>query len=257
MTLGVQQIFLTGSRLRALGASVGSNLDAPDTEDDISDLQFFRTLGFDKVVRTDVSDYEGADVIFDLNSPSCPDEIKGKCDIVVDGGTIEHVFHLPNALRNIFEFLNVGGRVIHISPSSNHVDHGFYMFSPTLFWDFYTANDFEIETFKFFRYTPRHDRDPWVFGDYKPGCLDRVNFGGLGPGLFGIAMIATKTRNSTGDRVPQQNFYVRAQAQTELNPPSREKPKVQPFKRPKVRPFKMLKRWLRKSRFPLKVSDKI
>ena len=62
--------------------------------------------------------------------------------MIIDGGTMEHIFHIPNVLNNIYRMLRVGGRIIHISPSSNYVDHGFYSFSPTLFYDFYQTNKF-------------------------------------------------------------------------------------------------------------------
>lgn len=34
--------------------------------------------------------------------------------------------------------------MIHASPSHNHADHGFYVFNPTIFYDFYTANGFDV-----------------------------------------------------------------------------------------------------------------
>jgi hypothetical protein len=48
----------------------------------------------------------------------------GQFDVVLDSGTIEHVFHIPDALKNVLS-LAQGGRVICMSPSSNHVDNGF------------------------------------------------------------------------------------------------------------------------------------
>lgn len=128
--------------------------------------------------------------------------------MIIDGGTIEHVFHIPNVLNNIYKMLRQGGRVIHLSPSSNHIDHGFYMFSPTLFGDFYTTNKFEINSFQLFRYTPLHHVEPWEISDYVPGCLDKVSFGGLDDGMYGICIIATKTKDSTGDIIPQQGSYI-------------------------------------------------
>ena len=65
---------------------------------------------------------------------------------LLDSGTLEHVFHLPNALKSVVELAKVGGRVMLLSPSSNHFDHGFYMFSPTLFYDYFSANGLRIET---------------------------------------------------------------------------------------------------------------
>jgi hypothetical protein len=174
----------------------------------ISDDCLLRSLGFSETKVVDFSDYESADYIFDLNSGEVPEHLVEAFDVIIDGGTIEHVFHIPNALSNIYRMLRQGGRIIHISPSSNHTDHGFYMLSPTLFWDFYTANKFEVNTFQVFRYTPRHYMDPWIISDYQPGCLDRVSFGGLDDGMYGIICIVTKTKDSTGNVIPQQGSYV-------------------------------------------------
>src|SRR5271156_3187016 len=99
----------------------------------LSDRTLFKLLGFKEMKSMDVSDYEEADIVFDLNHPELPTELRGAFDIVLDPGTIEHVFHVPNSMKNIFQLLSIGGRVIHTSPSSNHLDHGFYMFSPTFF----------------------------------------------------------------------------------------------------------------------------
>lgn len=170
----------------------------------ISDQHALKALGFSEVLSLDVSDYESADVQFDLNLSDPPSELRGTCDMVFDGGTIEHVFHLPNCFANIHKMLRVGGRVVHVAPSTNHVDHGFYMFSPTLFWDYYTANGYEIETIQIFRYTPDHQA-PWEVSNYEPGCLWQVAFGGLDDALYGIICVATKTGESTCDKIPVQS----------------------------------------------------
>jgi SAM-dependent methyltransferase len=152
----------------------------------VSDRTLFRALGFSECLSTDYSDFEGADVVLDLNRPDTPEELRDRFDVVFDGGTMEHVFHVPNALAHICRSVRVGGRAIHMAPASNHVDHGFYMFSPTLFWDFYAANGFEIETCQIYRYWPEHNTEPWEVVDYTPGSLDRLSFGGLDDGLYGV-----------------------------------------------------------------------
>lgn len=176
----------------------------------ISDETLFLALGFDEYSSLDYSAYESAQYVFDLNQPDPPSELIGAFDVIADSGTIEHVFHLPNAFRNIFKMLKPNGRVIHLAPSSNYIDHGFYMFSPTLFWDFYTTNKFEINTFQVIRHTINAFTDPWEASDYKPGCLDAVSFGGLDDGMYAILCVATRTTESTGDAIPQQRFFARS-----------------------------------------------
>ena len=61
----------------------------------------------------DNSDFEDADFIHDLNSVPAPKPLRDRFDVIFNYGTIEHVFHVPNALQNIHDMLKVGGRVIH------------------------------------------------------------------------------------------------------------------------------------------------
>lgn len=63
----------------------------------------------------DISAYENADIIFDLNNPNLTNELKNRFDYILDGGTTEHVFDYPQALRNIVKMLKVGGKVFHMS----------------------------------------------------------------------------------------------------------------------------------------------
>jgi SAM-dependent methyltransferase len=181
----------------------------------VSDIYFFQALGFSDCKALDVSAYEHADILFDLNQAETPPELVDQWDVVFDGGTIEHVFHTPNALANIFRFLKTGGRVIHMAPSSNHMDHGFYMFSPTLFWDYYKANRFDVNVCQIIRYT--RDGGPWEISEYIPGALTPVSLGGLDDALYMVLLIATKTAQSTCDAIPQQGFYQDGQWRSKAN----------------------------------------
>jgi SAM-dependent methyltransferase len=221
LTLGKQDINMTFETLQQAAEELGVQLQDPGpvTLSDqtefasrgcISDQTFFKALGFSEVSAMDYSDFESARHIHDLNSSEPPQNLLGSFDVIIDGGTIEHVFHLPNVLNSIHKMLRTHGRTIHMSPSSNHIDHGFYMFSPTLFWDFYHTNRYEINLFQVFRYTQRPAIDPWEVSNYTPGCLDGVSFGGLDDGMYGIFCVVTKKEDSTGDKIPQQGVYVRA-----------------------------------------------
>jgi len=226
LTLGKQDIYISADSLREVAAHRAYELKhAPVTpptktyhieRQHLSDRTYFEMLGFANLHSIDVSDYEGAAELFDLNSASVPAHLEAAFDFIVDGGTLEHIFHLPNVLNNIFRMLNVGGRVWHMAPSSNHIDHGFYMFSPTLFVDFYAVNRFEVNRVQIFRHTQNPDTEPWEFSDYVPGCLDPVSFGGLDDSLYGVALVATKSRESTGNAIPAQGA-ARAFARNRVN----------------------------------------
>lgn len=102
-------------------------------------VAFFRALGFDAVHSLDVSKYEGADIVGDLNDPALCDKVEGRYDLIYDSGTIEHVFDITTALRSIDRLLKPGGAVVHATPANGFLDHGFWQVSPDLFRFFYGA----------------------------------------------------------------------------------------------------------------------
>jgi SAM-dependent methyltransferase len=171
-----------------------------------TDIALFNLLGFHDVQSLDVSSFEGATLIGDLNDPEDAARLGQKFHFVFDGGTLEHVFHVPNALKNIHDLLRVGGCVLHWSPSNNHVDHGFYQFSPTLYYDYYSANRFEILDCQFMR-AGKQQNEKYMFHAYKPGSLRSVSLGGLDGGRYEVAFLARKRAESTSNVVPQQFLY--------------------------------------------------
>lgn len=171
----------------------------------ISDVAFFRALGADRVSALDFSAFEGAELVADLNRPA-PPEWEGRFDLIVDSGTLEHVFHLPQALANLGRMVRVGGRVIHLSPGNNYVNHGFYQFSPTLFADFYRANGWE--DVRVFVGEERSHRSPRVPIDLFEITGDQPDLLMSGRRLMTLA-VATKGPGATVDRIPVQEFYRR------------------------------------------------
>ena len=106
---------------------------------------FFRFLGAEEIAAMDFSDYEGAEILHDLNKP-IGDELKEKFTFVLDGGTTEHVFNFPTALSNAMEMVETGGHLVIITGGNNFLGHGFYQFSPELFYRALSAeNGFAVE----------------------------------------------------------------------------------------------------------------
>jgi SAM-dependent methyltransferase len=104
-----------------------------------------RFLGAQEIVSVDASPYQGASVLHDMNLP-IPDDLKGRFDVVLEGGTLEHIFNFPVAMRNCMEMLAPGGFYLGISPANNFCGHGFYQFSPDLFFRIFSQeNGFRIE----------------------------------------------------------------------------------------------------------------
>lgn len=104
----------------------------------------FRALGFSDIDSMDASDYEGASVLHDLNLP-VPASMHERYDLVWDGGTLEHVFNVPAAFENAMRMVKIGGHLVLITPANNQCGHGFYQFSPELFFRVFTpTNGFEL-----------------------------------------------------------------------------------------------------------------
>lgn len=106
---------------------------------------FLSFLGTKRLSTLDVSDYEGADVLHDMNSP-IPESLHEQFDTLFDSGTLEHVFRVDTALKNCMEMVKVGGHALITVPANNYCGHGFYQFSPELFYRVFTPkNGYEIE----------------------------------------------------------------------------------------------------------------
>jgi hypothetical protein len=204
-TLGRQTILISAAKAKQLFGDSGLAPAVPISPK-FDDNNLFQALGFERLESIDYSDYEGATHVLDLNAPQLPDELKGRFDTLYDSGTLEHVFHIPNAMKNIFDMAKVGGRIAFLSPSSNHMDHGFYMFSPTFFYDWFCANKFRIETLYVIRYRP-DPTEPWDAYAYDQLQWRDVQIGGLDDKPYAIWVVATKTPDSTGDKIPQQGLY--------------------------------------------------
>lgn len=191
----------------------GPGATAPGNDDDpIDDLTLFRLMGFEHVDSLDYSAYEGANLIHDLNQPAEPSfpGLRGRYDLVIDSGNTEHVFDVPQVLANFHFFVRTGGTVIHALPSSNYVDHGFYMFSPTLFHDYYTANGWNIACVYLVEQRDLRDRRPRRIYRYRPGALDDLSAGGMGRNPLLTFVAVEKTPHAGVGAGVQQRRYMTA-----------------------------------------------
>jgi SAM-dependent methyltransferase len=108
--------------------------------------EFLRFCGAKNPVSADYSDFEGATLLHDLNKPF-PAEHHSKFDIVYDGGTLEHIFDFPRALTHCLELVRPGGHFVTVTPANNFMGHGFYQFSPELFFRVFSPeNGFKLKT---------------------------------------------------------------------------------------------------------------
>jgi SAM-dependent methyltransferase len=165
---------------------------------------FFKLLGVTNVFVLDISNYENADIICNLNY-DIRDNLINKFDIILDCGTIEHIFNVRTAMENISKMLKPGGRVILMTPTSNFMDHGFYSISPTFFFDYYSQNNFTdmrayiIESYpnyfhkcKLYKYHYERQRQQPIRTKNE----------------LGTYFTAKKVSNSTSDVIPTQGCYM-------------------------------------------------
>ena len=180
----------------------------------LGDHALFGMLGLDEVLSVDISDHEGCDLVLDLNG-ELPGELHGRFDIAFDCGTVHHVFSPAKVLRNMHQAVKPGGRLIFATvASSNNVDHGFFMFSPTYFVDYFRANRYEINAAylcrsRYYWVDDRLHSTRWRISRYVEGCLDELSFGGFGDSQICLFFVATRREESTCEVVPVQSYFAR------------------------------------------------
>ena len=108
--------------------------------------EFFSLLGASQVDSLDVSSYENATILQDLELP-LPVALRERFTVVHDGGSLEHMFNIPQALKNCMEMVRVGGHFTQVGVVNNFAGHGFWQLSPELiFRVFSPQNGFQLET---------------------------------------------------------------------------------------------------------------
>lgn len=90
--LGRQELCLTKRQIKSLCKDYRDVLKS-DFQQEIFSENFLKALGAEKIHSLDASDFEGADIICDLNRP-ISEEYKNRFTCIIDGGTTEHVFYL-------------------------------------------------------------------------------------------------------------------------------------------------------------------
>ncbi|MBI3839151.1 MAG: hypothetical protein HY288_14625 [Planctomycetia bacterium] len=88
-------------------------------------------------------DFEGSQIArkLDLN---CPIQLNRRFDVVINHGTAEHIFNIAQVFKTIHDYTVPGGMMIHESPFTGWIDHGFYNLQPTFFFDMAEFNRYAI-----------------------------------------------------------------------------------------------------------------
>ncbi len=137
--LGRQNLFATPAQMEQLALNLGVSLPVESIFSEIDPNgamyaeKLFEAMGANIVHSFDFGAYENPTFIHDMNNP-LPAMWKNTYSLVLDGGTFEHVFNYPVALKNAMEMVEPGGHLLLMTPSNNHFGHGFYQFSPDLYF---------------------------------------------------------------------------------------------------------------------------
>lgn len=222
LTLGKQTIGIPKERILQIfkeqGVEVNPNFDMAQAEKDqstrcrrdfsIDDASLYKMLGDDIHYHAmDVSDYENASMIHNLNDP-IPKEWENKFDFIIDGSTFDHLVDLKTALANVVKLLKPGGRVFQCNTASNYANAGYLCFSADYFYDYYTLNKF-ADCRTYFGESYSTIGQNWLLHEFKyPDPKEKgYNIFRLSPFYTMVFVIARKGEDSTFDKIPTQICY--------------------------------------------------
>ena len=206
--IGRQGLYATADEMRRVLAGFGT---AP-TEAEIDAIcggsgyaeQLLEYLGAAATHSFDVSDFEAATFTHDMNLP-IPAQFVEKYSVVLDGGTLEHIFNFPTAIKNCMEMTRVGGHYLAITPANNFFGHGFYQFSPELYFSVLSAeNGFEIERMMAFEDV---DDAPWYAVRSPRDARRRVTLTNSQP-VFLLIIARRVALTAIFQHAPQQSDYL-------------------------------------------------
>ena len=215
LLLGRQTVFMTPQEAMALVRKVGLDVRPAARVDTctmphgkkngyIADASFFSLFSDAAVEACDVTDYEGAEHIFDL-SRELPAGLLGAFDFIYNGSVLDNVFDPAACRRNTTRMLTPEGSIFH-DEGAVHWGTAYLKMSPDWFFDYYAVNGFgDIQAY-ICAYSDIH-ASPWDIyewsayaGDGPPGSLSP-------PKEQLVVAIAQNKPGTTVDRTPIQNVY--------------------------------------------------
>lgn len=155
----------------------------------------------------DQSDYEGADIVWDLGYP-IPREYWGKFDFIFNGGCLDNMFNPAQAMMNFTQMLKPQGRLVCMESASSF-NSPYLMYSPGWFCDYFEVNQYENWKAYICSYL---DSRELFFGPWKWFEVDQSkNRNGPAPETVGnnllVVTLAQKGLKTTHDRQPIQYQY--------------------------------------------------
>jgi len=174
----------------------------------ITDRCFFAMFSSAGVIALDVSDYEDAEIIHDLNI-ELPEKYFGIADFIFNGSCLDNLFDPATAIKSISKMLRPQGRVIHLEHGSP-IQSSFLCYSPEWFFDYYAFTDYadcQIYVCSF----GASLQNSWIVNRWFPfeGSADSLKptLLNMGVGDFVNIVIAEKSETSSDVKTPIQCHY--------------------------------------------------
>lgn len=178
----------------------------------VSDHALFTALGAAEVHAVDHSDFEGADIIHDMNRPIGP-ALESIADLILDGSTLDNVHDPAMALMNYNRMLRPGGRVVSINVAKPDILGAYTGMAPEWFLDYYALNEYsDCRIYAQFNFPAVQ----WSVPTEPPAMLAMdytwATVKGRAPALnhlgwTGAIVFAEKGTASTWDRIPHRSQF--------------------------------------------------
>lgn len=143
--------------------------------------------GLNKVYSVDLFD-ANADYKWDLNHP-VPKNFHNSFKVLIDIGTLEHIFDTRQCLENYFRLVTPGGLFVLTTPVNGFFGHGFHVFNPEALLSALEKNGFLVLYKKFSTSTGIEINDPTL------------------PGNILLWVIARKKKKMGKFIIPQQGYW--------------------------------------------------
>lgn len=158
-------------------------------------------LDYRKIAAIDLHGTPAA-LKIDLNAPV---DLGEQFDVLLNLGTAEHVFNVWEFFRTSHSVTKPGGIMVHVMPFLGWLEHGFYNFNPTFYWDLALANRYTLMVLAYTELSP-----PRVVQLLRrEQIVEMAQAGALGKNA-NLYAVMKKADTESEFRAPIQGFYAGA-----------------------------------------------
>jgi len=241
LCLGKQEMILTDEDMKKFNL-----IEKEYVNNRYIDYLLINKFKANSVKSIDNSSFEGADIIHDMNKPI--ENLNEKFDTIIDFGTSEHIYNVAQNLNNISKLCKINGIILHSLPANNNCGHGFWQFSPELFFSLYSENNGFFET-EIFIFNTHNKYEWWKVEKQKLG--ERLEINSDSP-LY--ILVKTVKKSEIQNKNVQQSDYVERWNENSINNKNIKKKKLSILWK-KVKDN--YKKFLIKIILPKKISDRL